>query len=319
MTEPGATAADSTARARLAVLGSPIAHSKSPTLHAAAYRALGLDWEYGRLDVQAAGLQQAMARGWRGLSLTMPLKQEAFRLVDDADPVARLTGAVNTVLFDPASSGRDSLSSAGAHTTGFNTDVGGVVRALGAFLGRGEALGRVLLLGGGATAGSVVVAAAELGADEVIVAMRSPEKAGELRRLAASAGVDLGVIALADAAATADARLVVNTIPGDVDPSSSAGLAFDPAFRRRAPLFDVIYDPWPTRLARSWLDGGGRVLTGLTMLVEQALLQVRIFTAGSPAAPAGGTAESDAKVLAAMYSSVGLEPPGAPHVGGARR
>lgn len=115
-----AAAAETVTRSRLAVWGDPIAHSKSPELHAAAYRVLGLDWEYGRRRVSAEGFASAIAElddTWRGLSLTMPLKEEAFRAAATRDRHAQLTGAVNTLLL-------------GEEPAGFNTDVGGIVDAL---------------------------------------------------------------------------------------------------------------------------------------------------------------------------------------------
>src|SRR5690606_31889526 len=87
---------------RLAVFGSPIAHSKSPVLHRTAYRMLGFDWEYGSRDVIAddlPGTVSGLGGEWRGLSLTMPLKSVAFELADSRDAMAVLTGAVNTLRF----------------------------------------------------------------------------------------------------------------------------------------------------------------------------------------------------------------------------
>jgi len=107
-------------RHRLAVWGDPIAHSKSPQLHAAAYAVLGLDWEYSRRQVTESGFVDAVGAlddSWRGLSLTMPLKEQAHRAARELDRHAELTGAVNTLLL-------------GDDVRGFNTDVGGIVDAL---------------------------------------------------------------------------------------------------------------------------------------------------------------------------------------------
>ncbi|MEO7016805.1 MAG: shikimate dehydrogenase, partial [Leifsonia sp.] len=106
---------------KLAVLGSPIGHSKSPALHRAAYRALGLDWEYDTADVTEETLADFLAGlgpEWRGLSLTMPLKQSVIPLLAEADHLAEQTGGANTVLLD------DGV------VRGFNTDVSGIVWAL---------------------------------------------------------------------------------------------------------------------------------------------------------------------------------------------
>ena len=113
--------ADSASK-RAAVLGHPIAHSLSPVLHRAAYEALGLNWTYERVDITGDNLADFMAgldETWAGLSLTMPLKRDVLALLDHADPLVSATGAANTVVL---TNGR---------RYGFNTDVDGLVRALG--------------------------------------------------------------------------------------------------------------------------------------------------------------------------------------------
>jgi shikimate dehydrogenase len=282
---------------RLAVLGSPIAHSKSPQLHLAAYGVLGLPWSYVREQVDESTLAafvKSRDASWRGLSLTMPLKQTIQPHLDRVDRIGELTGAVNTVLFEW---GGDTVS-----RSGFNTDVPGIVRALNA--AGVERIRRAHILGGGATAASAVVAAGELGAESVLVSVRAPERAAALAPLAASVGLMID-IATFDAPRDDDAtELVVSTLPGGAD----APLTFDAGFRSRVPLLDVAYEPWPTRLGRAWADAGGQVLGGLAMLVHQALLQVRIFVAGDPFAPL----PDEESVLAAMLAAVGLAADGTP-------
>lgn len=283
--------------ARLAVLGKPIAHSKSPLLHAAAYEVLGLPWSYERHEVDEgtlAGFVKSRDSSWRGLSLTMPLKQTIQPHLDSIDRIGELTGAVNTVLFEW---GGDTV-----HRAGFNTDVPGIVRALRA--AGVERVRRAHVLGGGATAASAVVAAGELGAESVLVSVRAPERAAGLVPLAASVGLTIE-IATFDAPRTDDATgLLVSTLPGGAD----APISFDADFRARVPLLDVAYEPWPTKLGRAWADAGGVVLGGLAMLVHQALLQVRIFVAGDPFAPL----PDEESVLAAMLAAVGLAADGTP-------
>lgn len=116
---------------RLAVLGSPIAHSRSPRLHAAAYRALGLDWGFEAIKVGSGGLRgffSALDASWRGFAVTMPLKREVFDHVDHVDEVARRAGAINTVVCGES------------ERWGFNTDVFGRSRrsASSAFRHRGR-------------------------------------------------------------------------------------------------------------------------------------------------------------------------------------
>ncbi|MGO2112722.1 MAG: shikimate dehydrogenase family protein, partial [Pseudoclavibacter sp.] len=150
---------------RLAVLGSPIAHSKSPTLHDAAARALGIERDYAAIEVDEEGLADFLAErgdGWRGCSLTMPLKSVVIPFCRTVSPVARRAGAVNTIVF--AGPG------VGAPFDGYNTDVEGVRRALD---DAGVGTGSVELLGAGNTAASVVLACAERGARDLTIRARS--------------------------------------------------------------------------------------------------------------------------------------------------
>jgi shikimate dehydrogenase len=274
----------------LAVLGSPIEHSLSPALHTAAYRELGLDWHYSSREVgpgELPGFIDGLDAGWRGLSLTMPLKHEVLPLITDLDRVAELTGAVNTVLFQYLD-GRRTLS-------GFNTDVAGIVRAL-AENGTTSA-NHVSVVGGGATASSTVVAAAELGAEAVEVLVRTPSRAAALVALGRTLGV---VVTVSDLSTLADtgrsSELVISALAGGAELAE----VFPEELRRNAVLFDVSYSPWPSALARSWLDVGGRVVSGLPMLLHQALVQVRIFVAGDPFQPL----PDEERVLAAMRAAL---------------
>ncbi|WP_411720148.1 shikimate dehydrogenase [Mycetocola sp.] len=282
---------------RLAVFGSPIAHSMSPVLHRTAYRLLGLEWEYDSRDVVAAdlpGIVNGLDDGWRGLSLTMPLKQAAFELASTHDAMAELTGAVNTLRFVGSGSDRALF--------GYNTDVAGITRALAA-IGVTEAP-HVHILGGGATAASAVVAAAELGALSVSILARSPGKSESLVALGRRAGLAVDLARFEDAAGLLEPQLVLSTLPG----GSLPAVNYPASVRSGAALLDVAYDPWPSELATRWADAGGPVANGLSMLVQQALVQVRIFAFNDPFQPLEG--EED--VLAAMLASVGLDARGLP-------
>lgn len=277
---------------RLAVLGWPIEHSRSPQLHLAAYAALGLDWGYERIRVEEDGLEgllERSGRSWRGFSVTMPLKRRALELAEDVDRLAELTGSVNTLLR----AGADSGTGSGAGWRGFNTDVAGLVAAIGET--ERPRPRSVLILGGGATATSAVVAAAELGARDVHVAVRTPARAAELLPLAASVGLT-ATIGTLDALEGRAADLVIATLPGGavIDHDIPAAL------REAALLFDVAYDPWPSALAHHWMAAGGQAVSGIGMLLHQALVQVRIFVNGDPLAPL----PDEGAVLAAMRTAV---------------
>ena len=246
-------------RTRCAVLGSPIAHSLSPTLHRAAYAALGLDWTYDRFEVTADGLAEFVAGlddRWRGLSLTMPLK-EAVMSLGEPDPVARRAGAGNTLVLD------------GPDRRVYNTDVAGLAWAVRRVTA--APLRRVTLLGSGATARSALLAAADLGAGTVTLVARTPARAEPLVALGRDLAVEIDVRPWSAELPPAD--LVVSTVTaGAADPLAAAVAASAPL------VFDIVYAPWPTALAATAARAGRTVLGGLDLLVGQALRQIELMT-----------------------------------------
>ncbi|MFI8594293.1 shikimate dehydrogenase [Microbacterium sp. NPDC078428] len=272
-------------RTRLAVWGSPIAHSRSPQLHLAAYAALGLDWRYERREVGAERFDESVASlddAWRGLSLTMPLKEGAFRIAVERDRRAELTGAVNTLLLGPGG------------PRGVNTDVGGLVRALGD--AGVPAVETARVIGAGATASSALVALSELGASRVDVLARRPDAARGLVVLGSRLGMDVRARPLGEDPATL-ADVVIGTLPGG---AALAEKDADAALTDAPVLLDVAYSPWPSALAERQRLRGGAAVSGLGMLLHQALLQVRFFVNGDVDEPLA--AEDD--VLAAMRAAL---------------
>jgi shikimate dehydrogenase len=249
---------------RCAVLGDPIEHSLSPVLHRAAYAALGLDWSYDAVRVAAGGLAAYLAglgEEWRGLSLTMPLKREVVPLLTSQDDWTRISGAANTLLLAP---------DGGRH--GLNTDVPGAEAALG---GATDArLRSALVLGGGATATSVLLALAERGLERATVAVRDPERAaGTVTAVSRHPRApEVTVTDLGDLAPVV-ADIVVSTVPADAQTETLLG-----AVREVPVVFDVVYDPWPTRLVAEALAEGRTVVTGFDLLLWQAVDQVRAMT-----------------------------------------
>ncbi len=247
---------------RAAVLGSPVAHSLSPVLHRAAYAYLGLDWTYEARECDAAGLPGLIAGlgpEWAGLSLTMPLKAAVIPLLDDIDRVALRAGAVNTVLLH------------GGRRAGLNTDVPGMTAAL-AEHGVVPS-GTATVLGAGATARSALVSLATAGWPAVTVYARRPGLADSLRLALDADAVELTVCSWDQAPAGLSAPLVVSTVPAGV-----ADALADCELDGSSTLFDVVYAPWPTRLAARWQAAGGAVIGGLDLLVHQAALQVVLMT-----------------------------------------
>jgi shikimate dehydrogenase len=247
---------------RCGVLGDPIAHSLSPVLHRAGYSALGLDWTYDAHRVPSGGLGDFLAGlddTWRGLSLTMPLKREVVPLLDRLTDRARLAGAVNTLLLEDS-----------GERVGDNTDLPGAAAAI-----RERTtmpLASAAILGGGATAGSVGLALADLGVTSFEVLVREPSRATETVDVLRShpAGVDVLVKTLDDAGRLAT-DVVVSTIPAEAQTRSRVRRCADVPV-----VFEALYDPWPTPLAAAAAD---RVLvSGLDLLVHQAALQLTFFT-----------------------------------------
>ena len=247
------------------VVGDPIEHSLSPVLHRAGYETLGLDWTYDAHRVPSGGLPKffsGLDAGWRGLSLTMPLKREAVPLVDRLTETATATGAVNTVLLE-----------ADGTIVGDNTDLPGAVAAINERWA--GPLKKATILGAGATATSVGLALCRLGVEEVRLLVRSPERAAEtvtaLRADPTAPQVEVGLL---DESYRAPGDIVVSTVPAAAQtPVLVEAMLTAPC------LFDVIYDPWPTPLAAAVR---GSVISGLDLLVHQAALQFTLFT-GHPA------------------------------------
>jgi shikimate dehydrogenase len=250
------------------VLGSPITHSKSPQLHLAAYRALGLhDWTYERIECSAEELPVVVGRfgpEWVGVSVTKPGKFAALRFADEHTARAGRVGSANTLLRTPGGWRAD------------NTDIDGVAGALGSMV---SASGRALVCGSGGTAPAAVVALAELGVGGITVVARNPDKAAVLVDLGTRIGVATRFCGL-DSGGLADevaaAQVLVSTIPADVASRHAGTFATIPV------LLDAVYDPWPTPLSAAVAAKGGRVISGLQMLLHQAFAQVEQFT-GLPA------------------------------------
>jgi shikimate dehydrogenase len=264
--DAAAAAVDRTVR-RAAVLGSPIQHSLSPVLHGAAYQALDLrGWHYDKIECDEAGLPRlvdGMGPEWAGLSLTMPLKQVGLSIADEVSPLAQAVGAANTLVFPSGG------PAAGRHA--HNTDVGGMVAALKeAGLTRIE---QAVILGAGGTAQSALAAVRELGDRSPIVLVRNLARTGELRETAGrlrmrptiSDGLFTEPLPAAD--------LVISTLPGGAaDPLSAT------RWKPETMVLDVVYAPWPTSFAGSALAVGCPVVSGLTVLLYQAVAQVELMT-----------------------------------------
>lgn len=248
-----------------AVIGHPVRHSLSPAMHNAVFAAGGLDWRFTRFDVVpggAAAVIGAMAvLDIGGLAVTMPHKEQAAEAVDAVDPAAAALRSVNTVVLRPDGT-----------TFGASTDGRGFVDAV---LGSGiDVLGRrVVVLGAGAAARSIVDALGRAGTDDISIVNRTASTAAEAARLAdvAHAGVidDVG-----------EADLLVN--------ATSIGMGTDDLpldvgwLRTDLAVADIVYHPLETALLRAARREGAHTIDGLGMLVHQAVLQQELWTGARP-------------------------------------
>ena len=250
--------------ARYAVIGNPIAHSRSPEIHAMFAARTGQAIDYGRLlaplDGFAAAVDAFRAEGGLGLNVTLPFKPEAFAYARRRTPRAEIAGAVNTLAFD----GEDVL--------GDNTDGPGLVADIRDRIGLPLAGARVLLLGAGGAARGVVRPLLEAGVARLSIANRTASRAIALRdelaaRLPPEDAARLSAAGLDEVDAGSDA--IVN--------ATAAGLAGEapalpPAAWRGVRLaLDMVYGARPTAFMQAALAAGvPRVEDGLGMLVGQA-------------------------------------------------
>jgi shikimate dehydrogenase len=258
------------------VIGSPIAHSLSPALHQAAFRALGLsDWQSFAYEIPPGRAGEALGEvrsaGLRGISVTMPHKADVAALVDECSDVARRLNAVNCVV------NRDGI------LFGTNTDGQGFV----ASLERGAAFSvagrRCLVIGAGGAARAVVLALSDAGASEVAVMNRTESRAEEAAALAGPVG---RVAEMGDDSAVAAADLVVNATPvGMSDGGGNGGedwLVSPDSLHTGQVAADLVYVPRPTPWLAAASDRGVTAVDGLGMLVHQAAAQIELWT-GQPA------------------------------------
>ncbi len=266
------------------VIGSPISHSRSPALHRAAISALGIDATYDSTDVPAGELEGFIASrdaSWEGLSLTMPLKQAIRPHLVSECPVSILTGSVNTIVRT-----MDGWS-------GFNTDTWGATTAIRQEFG--TEFRRATLVGGGATAASLIVTLHDLGVDTLDIVVRDVSRTDAIRELARRLGMDARVLTFGES--TRESDILVSTVPAGTSLTPGDIETFDAEF-----LFDVVYDPWPSALSTEWEARGLSSLNGLSMLLWQAVRQARVFYGDSVDEPL----PDESHVVTAMRAAVGL-------------
>ena len=253
---------------RAAVLGSPVGHSRSPDLHLAAYRALGLtNWTYDRIECTAEALPElvsGLGPEFVGLSVTMPAKLAALAFADECTARAELVGSANTLVRTERGWRADC------------TDIDGMAGALSEAGADAQVNATATMIGNGGTALPTVAALADLGFTDLAVVARDAGRAEPVIDLAQRLGLTVSVLPFhADHVLAERARIsgvVISTVPASGADALAGALAGAPR------LVDVIYDPWPTPLAEAVSAAGGHVVGGLVMLLNQAYSQVEQFT-----------------------------------------
>jgi shikimate dehydrogenase len=259
---------------RAAVLGADVSKSRSPAIHNAAFRALGVEGAYGAFSVDAAGfgarVADLRAQGYRYLNVTIPHKAAAFALATVHGPEARVSGAVNTLLFEP-----------GGAIRGENTDGAGLLAAL-ADLGAPAASGVVVMVGAGGAAAGAVEALTRAGAEVRLVARR-PDVAAELR--ARLAGKQRDRVSVAPwthaglAAALRGAGVLVSAVPASAWTDADAAAGLDAL--AGAAVLEMAYGA-ETPLARAVRGKTDRYADGLGMLVHQAAHAIALALGKTP-------------------------------------
>ncbi|MBI5136464.1 MAG: shikimate dehydrogenase [Nitrospirae bacterium] len=256
------------------IIGQPVVHSRSPQMHNAAFRALGLNWAYVPFPVEPAELGDAVAGlkalGVRGFNVTIPHKQAVMPLLDDISPAAVAIGAVNTVVID------------GGRLVGHNTDGEGFLRSLTEAHRFRLERSRALILGAGGASRAVCDALARAGVPALRISNRSAGKAEELAATirAHHPGCDAKALdwnPLDHRAAINWAELIVNTTSvglhvGDGSPLDTNGIS--PGHI----VADLIYNPPQTPLLQKCAALRARTLNGLGMLLHQGAAAFALWT-----------------------------------------
>ncbi|MEW6144950.1 MAG: shikimate dehydrogenase [Thermodesulfobacteriota bacterium] len=257
------------------IFGHPVHHSLSPVMHNSAFSALGLDCVYVAFDVSPGEIDKAAQAvrilGINGVNITIPHKESIIPHLDKIAPDAELMGAVNTVKNNDGK------------LTGYNTDVGGFLRAVEEDLGiKPEGLS-VLLAGAGGAARAVMSAFCLNGAERIYIANRTYDKG---LKMANEFGkrfkkIKIEPVALDDVKAVraklAEADILVNSTSAGMEGRETIDLPLD-ALKETAAVYDLVYKPKETPLVKEARRLGRRASGGLGMLLYQGALSFEIWT-----------------------------------------
>ena len=240
-------------RGKAAILGNPVDHSLSPTLHKAAYELLKINWEYERFNLEPANFATFIQENndYSGFSVTMPFKDAAFEFATRHDDYSLLTQASNTLIKEVDGS-----------WSGFNTDVAGFIAILSPVI---ENVGTACVIGSGATARSAIAALNHLGFRQIAISARRQEAVEELANYFPNISFKLQSLE------EPVSDLVISTVPAGASD-------FVQLSQSTKVFFDVIYAPWPTKLATAAINQECQVFSGLHLLAAQAVEQVVLMT-----------------------------------------
>ena len=252
------------------VLGWPLDHTLSPTIHNAAFRSLGLDWVYLSWPVRPEDLGEAVgglrALGAQGANVTMPHKETIIEFLDDVSGDAKRINAVNTI------------QRVGPSLVGHNTDVDGFREFLVGDAGVDPAGKSALVVGAGGAARAVVCALDDLGAGDISIAARREGQGKEIVALAQRQNARVARWEDIDELASG-ADIVVNATPlGMSGERVLEGARWHP----HQVVCDLVYSPPVTPLMAAARAGGAEAWGGLGMLIHQAAMSFRIWTGNDP-------------------------------------
>ena len=257
------------------VIGDPIEHTLSPTIHNAAFNHLNLDFVFLAFQVKAADLEKAIqgmrGLGIHGLNVTMPHKSTVISFLDEVDPIVKFLGSANTILNNEG------------RLSGFNTDGVGALKAL---RENGVELSekKVLLLGAGGAAKAIAFSLAEE-VGELVVLNRTADKAKEL---AAVLGQSFGKKVVGGPLSSdtiqknlRDSDILINATKVGMHPRESQTMVEPQWLRSDLTVMDIVYNPIETRLAKDAKAVGAKVINGVEMLIYQGAASFELWTSRS--------------------------------------
>jgi len=254
------------------IVGNPLDHTLSPTIHNAAFDYLGLNWCYVPLQVEERSLPEALegikALRLAGVNVTMPFKTEVLPLLDEVAMFAESVGAVNTILVDKGK------------LIGYNTDGRGFYTALTRDLDYDVKGRRVLVLGAGGASRSVTVSLALGGCAAIVIVNRSPDRSEQLARIIQKSAPDIEVSCLSPEdnydIVVAESDLIINATPL----TTFSGTLRVPVslLNKNQLVCDLNYSLYQPPLLQEAEARGAQVMDGKGMLLYQAAAAFEIWT-----------------------------------------